>query len=98
MEESESPERIAGVMKTLDLPTGKRRRGNPEWGKPVKPANVLVTEFDAEVRRLGLTKPEYVASPELKRWCDRSRNRVYVPEWLLGKWGMQVETDSGRVA
>jgi hypothetical protein len=28
---------------------------------------------------------------ELRRWCARNRNRVYVPEWLLEAWGMQVE-------
>ncbi|HKV78100.1 MAG TPA: hypothetical protein VJP02_08185 [Candidatus Sulfotelmatobacter sp.] len=51
-----------------------------------------------EVRRLGLTKSEYVESATLKRWCDRNRNRVYVPEWLLTEWGMQVETNFSGVA
>lgn len=83
-------------MTTLDLPT-KRRRGNPEWGKPLKPANVLLTAFEAEVTRLGLTKEQYFASAELKRWCDRNRNRVYVPEWLLTEWDMAVETNFGAV-
>ena len=48
-----------------------------------------------EVVRLRLTMSDYVASPELKRWCDRHRNRVYVPEWLLREWGMQVESSYG---
>jgi hypothetical protein len=75
------------------------QRGNPNWGKPMLPASVLVTEFDLEVRKLGLTKPMYVSSGELKRWCDRNRNRFYVPEWLLAEWGMQVEdifSDGGK--
>jgi hypothetical protein len=43
------------------------------------------------VKRIGLTKREYIASAELKRWCERNRNRVYVPEWLLEAWGMEVD-------
>lgn len=82
-------------MKALDLPTGKRRRGNPEWEKSFNPATVLVTEFDAQATRLRLTKEEYVASAELKRWCDQNRNRVYVPEWLLAEWEMHVELNYG---
>jgi hypothetical protein len=73
------------------LPDGKRPRGNPNWGKPLPAIPALLTEFETEVARLGLKRPEFVASKELKRWCDRNRNRVYVPEWLLKEWGMQVE-------
>jgi hypothetical protein len=72
---------------------GKRPRGNPNWGKPLAPVVAQPTEFEIEVRRLGLRKSGYVASAELKRWCDRNRNRVYVPEWLLAEWEMQVEAD-----
>lgn len=80
-------------MKPLNLPTRKRARGNPDWFK-LKPAHALPTEFEAEVARLGLTKSELVASTELKRWCDRNRNRVYIPEWLLADWGMHVDVNS----
>lgn len=72
----------------------KRGRGNPDWGT-FKPIPALPTEFEMEVVRLRLTMSDYVASPELKRWCDRHRNRVYVPEWLLREWGMQVESSYG---
>ena len=82
-----------GTMNSLNLPT-KRRRGNPNRGNPLQPANVLLTEFEAQAARLGLTTAEYVASAEPKRWCDRNRNRVYVPEWLLAEWQMQVETNA----
>ena len=51
-----------------------------------------------EVTRLGLAKSEYVASTELKRWCDRNRHRVYVPEWLLAEWGMHVEMNFSSAA
>jgi hypothetical protein len=67
------------------------RRGNPNWGKPMLPASVLATEFDLQVRNLGLIQSKYVSSIELWRWCDRNRNRVYIPEWLLAEWGMKVE-------
>ena len=66
------------------------RRGNPNWGKPILPAPVLTTEFDFQVRKLGLDQHMYASSVELKRWCHRNRNRVYVPEWLLVEWGMHV--------
>jgi hypothetical protein len=78
------------MAKPLALRTVKRGRGNPDWGK-LKPILALPTEFEMEVARLGLKRSQYVASAELKRWCDRHRNRVYVPEWLLAEWRMQVE-------
>jgi hypothetical protein len=76
-------------------PDKKRGRGNPNWGKPIRPS-ALPTEFETEVTRLGLTKAEYVSSTTLKRWCEHNRNRVYVPEWLLQEWEMHVETNFGR--
>jgi len=59
------------------------KRRNPNWGKSILPVPALLTEFDVQVARLGLMRLEYVSSPELKLWCDRNRNRVYVSEWLL---------------
>jgi hypothetical protein len=75
----------------------KRKRGNPEWGKPLGPVPVVVTEFEVEVARLGLTRSEYSVSMALKSWCAHNRNRVYVPEWLLEEWGMKVEATFNRV-
>lgn len=75
-----------------------RRRGNPNWGRPFAPAPVIPTEFEITVRRLGLTQREYVSSAQLRRWCERNRNRIYVPEWLLKAWGMPVETTFSDVA
>jgi len=73
-------------------------KGNKNWGKPLLPIPALVTEFETQVARLGLMTPEYVCSMELRRWCDRNRNRVYVPEWLLSEWGMKVEINFGAAA
>ena len=72
----------------------KPKRGNPNWGKPVRVPD-LPTEFDMQVKRLGLTKADYVRSAELKHWCHCNRNRVYIPEWLLGEWGIDVEPTVG---
>ena len=76
----------------------KHRRGNPNWGKPPQCPPALPTEFEMQVKRLGLTKPEYVTSYELRLWCGRNRNRVYVPEWLLQAWGIEVESIFSGVA
>ena len=73
-------------------------RGNPDWGKFPRAAPVLRTEFEKQVERLGLAKSEYMSSVELKHWCGRNRNRVYVPEWLLDEWGMTVEAIFSGVA
>jgi hypothetical protein len=43
------------------------------------------------VRQLRLTPEMYAFSHELKNWCERNRNRVYIPEWLLEEWGMLVD-------
>ena len=83
------------MARTIALIGRKGRRGNPNWGLPPQPLRALPTEFEI---RLGLTKLEYVSSAELKRWCEHNRNRVYVPEWLLETWGIQVEAIFSGVA
>ena len=85
---------IPVMSKPTIFQTGKRRRGNPDWGKIPRPIPALLTEFEMQVERLGLSKAHYATSPELKRWCDRNRSRVYVPEWLLEEWGMTVNSFS----
>lgn len=57
-----------------------------------------MTEFEREVELLGLTKAQYAHSGPLRLWCQRNRNRVYVPEWLLDEWGMIVEPIYKEVA
>lgn len=79
------------MTRPIVLPGTKRRRGNPNWGKPFQTIPVLVTEFEMQVERLGLTKAQYVDSVQLRLWCELNRNRAYVPEWLLGAWGMTVD-------
>lgn len=79
------------MAKPTALSGKKRGRGNPNWGKPLPPVLASVTEFEVQVRRLRLAEQDYAASMELRHWCYRNRNRVYVPEWLLKEWGFQVE-------
>ena len=70
-----------------------RKRGNPNWGRPMLPASVLCTEFELQVRQLRLTVETYVFSAELRSWCERNRNRFYIPEWLLDEWGFRVDAN-----
>jgi hypothetical protein len=86
------------MTRRITLLCTKRRRGNPNWCQPPQRVPIIPTEFEVQVKRIGLTKPEYIASAELKHWCERNRNRVYVPEWLLEAWGMQVESIFSGVA
>jgi hypothetical protein len=73
------------------LPATTRKRGNPNWGRPIPPAPDLPTEFEMRVRQLQLTPEMYASSVKLRTWCERNRNRLYIPEWLLKEWGITVD-------
>jgi hypothetical protein len=81
-------------MGRMANPAHPRRRGNPNWGKPIPPMPGLLTEFEKEARHLRLTTETYASSRELREWCERNKNRVYVPEWLLAEWRILVESDT----
>jgi hypothetical protein len=80
------------------IPIMRRKRGNPNWGRPLPPTPVLATEFERQVRTLGLTPETYVFSAELRRWCWQNRNRFYIPEWLLEKWRIVVDPNTSEAA
>ena len=80
------------------LAATKRKRGNPNWGRPTPPAPVLATEFELQVTQLQLTPEMYTSSRELRIWCVGNKNRIYIPEWLLGKWGIVVDSDFSGAA
>jgi hypothetical protein len=82
----------------VDIRPASRKRGNPNWGRPIPPLPALPTEFELQVRRLRLTKETYTSSRGLRAWCERNRNRLYIPEWLLKEWGITVEPDNSGVA
>jgi hypothetical protein len=75
------------------LSVATRKRGNPNWGRPISLAPAVPTEFEMQVRQLRLTEETYVYSEALRAWCERNRNRVYVPEWLLEEWRIPVNAD-----
>jgi hypothetical protein len=74
-------------------PNSPRKRGNPNWGRPMLPASVLCTEFELQVRHLLLAPEEYVASSSLRKWCEQNKNQYYIPEWLLKAWNISVNSD-----
>ena len=75
-----------------------RKRGNPNWGRPIPSGPALATEFELRVTELHLTAEMYTSSAELRAWCEQNRNRCYVPEWLLGEWGITVDSSFSGVA
>lgn len=79
------PERQVNLM--------PKKRGNPDWGRPMLPSSVICTEFEMQARHLHLTPAEYVASPHLRDWCEKNKNQYYVPEWLLKAWNISVNSD-----
>ena len=51
----------------------------------------MATEFELQVKHLHLTPQMYTSSRELRAWCHKNRNRVYIPEWLLEEWDITVD-------
>ena len=60
--------------------------GRPPENRPAEP-----TGFEEKAQSLGLTEQTCEASGELKHWCERNKDRCYVPEWLLKRWKMSVD-------
>ena len=85
---------ILAMMKPLVQSTTARKRGNPNW-ESLQPIPAVPTEFELEARRLGLTREAYTASAKLRTWCERNKNRCYIPEWLLAEWGITVDLNVG---
>jgi hypothetical protein len=80
------------------LQAATRKRGNPNWGRPIPPVRAFATEFELQVRQLQLTARMYSSSAELHTWCERNRNRLYIPEWLLEEWGITVDLNFSAAA
>ena len=55
------------------------------------PAPAPPTEFELRARHLQLTPEMYTSSRELRIRCEQNRNRIYIPEWLLKEWGIDVD-------
>jgi hypothetical protein len=69
--------------------------GNPGWssGRPAAIPASAPTEFERQVLRLGLREEDYASSGQLRHWCDQNRDRCYVPEWLLKRWGLTTDSN-----
>lgn len=86
---------MIGPMATVAY---RRKRGNPNWGRPMPPLPALATEFELRVRHLQLTPEMYTSSAELHTWCKENRNRIYIPEWLLKEWHITVDLNFSDAA
>jgi hypothetical protein len=75
-----------------------KKRGNPNCGRPMRPASVLCTEFEMQARHLRVAPEEYVASARLREWCEENKNQHYIPEWLLKAWNISVNSDLSGAA
>jgi hypothetical protein len=84
------------MANSMLLKSMHRKRGNPNWGQPARNIPVGATEFEKQVRRLGLTKEALVHSTELRNWCAQHKNHCYIPESLLTNWGIEVDALSMR--
>ena len=49
------------------------------------------TAFEEQVQRLGLNEQTFATSEKLKQWCERNKDRCYIPEALRKRWGMPVD-------
>ncbi len=68
-----------------------KRRGNPNWGKPLMNVPPPILEFERVVSEFKLKPDQYVRSNLLREWASRNKNSKYIPESLLEAWGFEIE-------
>jgi len=69
-----------------------KRRGNPNWGKPLMVGPPPVIEFERVVREFKLRPEQYIRSTRLREWARHNKNSKYIPEPLLEAWGFEIES------
>jgi len=71
----------------------KKKRGNPNWGKPIPFCLPILspTSFEGVTKALGLSPGDLEGSILLKEWVFKNKNHRYVPQDLLRVWGFAVE-------
>jgi hypothetical protein len=70
----------------------KKKRGNPNWGKPdLKPAPIVAPSFEEVVKKLRLSPTEYASSVPLKDWVQKNKDQKYVPSDLLKTWKITAD-------
>ena len=55
----------------------KKKRGNPNWGKPELHSALLVqpNSFEEVVKKLRLSPTEYESSIQLKEWVRKNKDQ-----------------------
>ena len=73
----------------------KRKRGNPNWGKPDLHSTLPVqpNSFEEVVRKLRLSPEQYAGSVQLKDWVRKNKNQKYVPLDLLEAWNFDAASE-----
>lgn len=73
----------------------KKKRGNPNWGKPVvqSAADIQPNSFEQIVRKLHLSPDQYLGSVQLKEWVRKNKDQKYVPSDLLKAWNLEAASD-----
>ncbi len=73
----------------------KKKRGNPNWGKPDlhSTARIQANSFEEIVRKLRLSQDQYVNSVQLKDWVRKNKDQKYVPSDLLKAWDFEAVSD-----
>ena len=73
----------------------KKKRGNPNWGKPDldSTARIQANSFEGIVRKLRLSPEQCVNSVQLKDWVRKNNHQKYVPSDLLKAWDFEAVRD-----
>ena len=73
-----------------------KRNIQPNWASGrfggIRPPTAT-TQFEKQVRKLGLTLEDCPRSEKMRRWCQENSHRCYIPESLLKAWGIVVKAD-----
>ena len=73
----------------------KKKRDNPNWGKPDlhSTAPIQANSFEEIVRKLRLSPEQYVKSVQLKDWSRKNNDQKYEPPDLLKACDFQAASD-----
>lgn len=73
----------------------KKKRGNPNWGKPdiYSAADVGPSSFEQIVQKLRLSPDQYLGSVQLKEWVRKNKDQKYVPSDLLEAWDFDTVSE-----
>jgi len=82
---------IGAYGDTACSPRREAQARKPQLGASHSAVRAFATEFELQARQLQLAPTMYTSSRELRAWCERNRNRLYIPEWLLEEWGITVD-------